>query len=49
MNSSFYMEGYTNISDACKRYAKDIPGIYDCPFLQSELKTYRTIIRTLYW
>lgn len=30
-------EGYTNITDACESYSKDIPVIYEKPFLQSQL------------
>jgi len=35
--SSFYSEGYTDITDACKRYSEDIPSIYERPFLQEQL------------
>jgi hypothetical protein len=35
--SNFNSEGITDITDACKRYSRDIPCLYDRPFMQNQL------------
>jgi hypothetical protein len=32
-----YEEGSTNIADACRNHSREIPNIYEKPFLQSHL------------
>ncbi len=35
--SNFNREGIPDITEACKRYSRDIPWLYNSPFLQNQL------------